>query len=289
MDIRVIPEAQSEAPIPGGIALEVTLDFDDMAQLNGDAKRALEIERSLPAEARTRLGDAVDNVYIAGFVETRATNDALETYGIVPVAIPIVSTSGLKGGDALYTCRVFVHARPDIGLTSLDPVNLKTSRIPKPGFNASAGKAGNADVEYLDDVKTLRMVMVKRLDGELPETAMRALQHEYTRKFERELADHNIDPETYRLAHSLNEDQYALMMARNALADAHWNYVLDAVFAGMNRELTEQDLLAGYEKERPGYGEQLMELYDLRNETYLMVEKVRRALALDWLLENAIR
>ena len=289
MNIRTQKQSAFDDAVPGGIALEVELDLDDLAQLNSEAQRALEIEHSLPSEARTRFGNASDSTYASDFIATRATNDALEAFGIVPIAIPRVKTTGLASGQSLYTCYVYAHPRPDIGLTSLDPVDLKTSRIAKPGFSAAAAKAGDDSVEYLDDVKALRMSMVNRLDGEFPESAMRVLQDEYKRKFERELSEHNIDPETYRLAHGLNEEQYELMMARNALADAHWDYALDAVFVGMGYSMRDDDLLSGYEEEHPGCGAQLMELYDLRNEMYLMVEKVRRKKALDWLLENAIR
>lgn len=289
MDIHIREQAVSNAPIPGGTTLVVTLDLDDFERLQAEARRALEIEHELPREARTRLGNASDDTYVNEFIETRATNDALEAYGIVPVAAPHVNTAGLAGSGELYTCYVHVHPRPKIGLTSLDPVDIKTNRIAKPGFSASAGKAGDAGVEYLDDAKTLRMSMVKRLDNELSEPAMRALEDEYTRKFERELGERNVDPESYRLSHGLNEEQYALMMARNALADAHWNYVLDAVFVGTGQTLGEEDLVAGFEAKFPGYGTQLFELYDLRNELWKMVEKVRHAKALDWLLENAIK
>ena len=294
MDIRVLEQSTSNAPIPGGISLEVTLDFNDLAQLSDEARRALAIERAVPEEARSPLGrrvspgNATDDAYIADFVETRATNDALEVRGIAPVAVPHVETTGLSSGS-LYTCRVHVYPRPEIGLTSLEPVDLRTGRIPKPGFSTRAGREGDANVEYIDDEKTLRMLMVKRLDGELPEPAMRALEDEYTQKFERELAEHNIDLESYRLAHNLTEEQYALMMARNALADAHWSYVLDAVFAGCGFTITDNDLLAYFEEHFPGYAEQLLELHELRNDLWVHIEKVRRAKALDWLLENAIK
>jgi len=288
MEIQVQEQSSSTAPIPGGITLAVSLDLDDMEQLVSQAKRALAIERAVPEGARTPLGNAGNDTYIAGFVETRATNDALETYGIVPVARPIIERRGLADGSP-YSCYIHVHPRPHIGLTSLDPINLKTSRIPKPGFSARAAREEGADVEYLDDERSLRMNMVKRLDGELTEPAMRALQHEYTRAFERQLAKRNIDPETYRLAHGLNEEQYALMMARNALADAHWNYVLDAVFEGMGGSVSDEELLLYFEEQFPGFSNQLLELHELRNDLWIYLEKVRRAKALEWLLDNAIK
>ena len=288
MDIRVLSQDQVDQAIPGGTTFEVSLELEDLAQLKAQADRALEIERSLPAEARTAFGDAEDATYVNNFVETRAVNDALEVRGIVPVAAPHVKTSGLSSGD-LYKCTVHVHPRPEIGLTSLDPVNLKTRRVPKPGFSAKAAAAGDESVEFVDDEKVLRRTMIDRLDSELPEAAIRALADEYQTNFELELFKRNISPEDYQLAHGLNEEQYLLMMARRALNDAHWNYVLDAVFVGNGQMLTKDDLVAGYEKEFPGCGEQLFELYDLRNELWMMVEKVRRAWAFDWLRENALK
>ena len=288
MEIHVQEQAVSKAPIPGGMTLEVTLDLDDLAQLNEQAKRALEIERNAPEDARTPLGSAGDDEYIADFIQTRATNDALEARNIIPVAKPHVDVSGLTSGS-LYTCYVHVHPRPEIGLTSLDPVDLRTNRIPKPGFSAQAARDGAEDIEYLDDVKTLRMNMVNRLDQELGEPAMRALEDEYQIDFEKKLADANIDPEMYRIAHTLTEEQYALMMARNALADAHWNYVLDAVFVGCGFTITDEDLLSYFEEQFPGCSAALFELHELRNDMWMFIEKVRRAKALDWLLENAVR
>lgn len=297
MEIKTLSQDSMEWPVAGGLTLEVTLDLDDIAELKSDGARALEIERSLPAEAQTPLGHCSDDTYINAFIETRATNDALEAYGIVPVAIPHVKTSGLASGlassdldsGALYTCYVHVFPRPGIGLTSLDPVNIATKRIPKPGFSAQAASAGDPSVEFVDDDKTLRLTMIDRLDGELSEQEMRALEEEYTNKFERMLGERNIDVESYQIAHSLTQEQYALMMARRALNDAHWNYVLDAVFVGAGLPLSEDDLLDAFEQDFPGYSKRLFELYELRNELYMTVEKVRRAKALAWLRENAIR
>jgi len=188
-----------------------------------------------------------------------------------------------------YRCTLRVHPRPEIGLTSLEPVDLATNRIVKPGFSAKAGREGGEDVEFVDDERTLRMIMTKRLDSELSDNQIRALADEYQAKFEKKLFESNIDPETYQVAHGLNEEQYQLMMARTALADAHWNYVLDAVFVGNGFTVSRDDLVTTYELECPGFGEQLFELHDLRNDLYHVVEKYRRGKALMWLKDNAIR
>ena len=288
MDIRILEQEQIENPGEGGITLDVTLDLDDLEQIEAEAKRALEIERSLPAEARHELADEDDAYYISDFVKTRATNDALEVYNIIPVAIPRVRTSGIASGSP-YRCTVHVVPRPDVGLTSLDPVNLKTNRVAKPGFSAKAAQEGDESVEFLEDEKILRIEMVDRLDTQLSEVEMRALGEEYQNKFEKELAARNIDPESYQVAHGLDEEQYALMMTRRAISDAHWNYVLDAVFVGAGYTITEEELVAAFEKEFPGLGRDAFELHDLRNDLYLMIEKVRRARALKWLLDNAIK
>ena len=287
MDIKVLSQDQSDSRLAGGITLEVVLDMEDLSELEAQAARALEIERKLPAEARTAFGNAEDAVYASRFIETRATNDALEVYGIIPVAAPRVHSKGLASGE-LYTCTVHVVPRPHIGLTSLDPVDLETRRVAKPGFSAKEAAAGGEGVEFVDDEKVLRHAMIDRLDSELPDNAIRALADEYQANFERELFARNIDPESYQLAHGLNEEQYLLMMARRALNDAHWNYVLDAVFVGVGLDFTEDDLRAGFEGEHPGCGEELMELYELRGELWKMVEKVRRAKALTWLRENTL-
>ena len=288
MDIRILEQSQSEDAAETGTTLEVELGLDDMARLKEEAARALEIERSLPPAARTELADASEDAYVNDFIKTRATNDALEAYGIVPLAAPRVKVLGLKSG-ALYTCVVNVVPRPEIGLTSLDPVDLKTNRVVKPGFSAKAAQEGAEGIEFLEDEKTLRIALVERLDSEFSESEMRALGDEYQDKFEKEMERRNIDPESYRVAHSLDEEQYALMMARRALADAHWNCALDAVFVGVGLEITEQDLADSLEREFPGCSRALLEVHELRNDLYLAIEKVRRAKALEWLLENAVK
>ena len=288
MEIRFIDASQDELAIEGGIALEVTLEYEDLAQLKGQAERALAIERELPTQARTAFADADDAVYVSKFIETRAVNDALELRGIVPIAPPRVKVSGLMGGD-LYTCAIYVYLRPDIRLTTTDPAKLKTRRVAKPGFSAKAAEAGEPGIEFVDDDKVLHRTMVDKLDGELPDSAIRVLAAAYQAEFERGLLEHNIGIEEYQLAHGLNEEQYLLMLARNALNDAHWNYVLDAVYVERGPEMTEEALIAGYEADFPGFGEQLFEVHDLRNELYPMVEKVCRAWALEWLRANVMR
>ena len=289
MDISIQSQSLAENPEAGGITLEVKLDQQDIDKLKAEGMRALEIERSLPAEARTALADGDDDAYITDFLEMRATNDALEVRDIIPVAIPKVkSTEGLAKGEP-FTCFVHVHIRPDIGLTSLEPVDLKTNRVAMPGFSQKAGLEGDENVKFLDDEKILRITMTDRLDTELPETSMRALGEEYTEKFERELAARGTDPDSYRATHQLDDEQYAIMMTRRALSIAHWNYVLDAVFVGNGYTITDDDLLASFEADFPGYSQQLLELHELRNDMYLTIEKVRRKKAYDWLTENALR
>lgn len=288
MDIRILSQDEVGQPIAGGIGLEVSLEYEDLHQLKQQAERALEIERSLPTEARTTFGDAEDAVYASHFIETRATNDALELRNIVPVAKPRVKTSGLISGD-LYKCTVYVHPRPEIGLVSLDPAELKTHRVAKPGVSAKAAAESGEEDGFVDDEKVLRRAMIDRLDSELPESCIKALADEYQADFEKKLFEMNISPENYRLAHSLNEEQYLLMMARRALNDAHWNYALDAVFVGTGQTLTKEDLIAAFDEEFPGYGEQLFELYDLRNELWKTVEKVRRNRAFEWLRTNVLK
>lgn len=282
MDIRILGHDEAQTA-PGITTLEVALSLDDLARLRAEALRALEIERALPAAARTEAAQADDEVYIADFVKTRATNDALEGYDIVPVAAPHVQVLGLTE-DAPFVCRVEVHPRPYIGLKSLDPVDLTTHRVPKPGFSAQ-----DANAEFVDDETVLRVKMVDRLDGELPESAMRALGDEYRAKFEEELAKRGVSAANYQATHQLDDEQYDIMMTRRALNIAHWNYVLDAVFAGNGFEVTADDLRATLEADFPGYGERLFELHDLRGDLYLTVEKFRRAKALDWLRENAVK
>ena len=131
-------------------------------------------------------------------------------------------------------------------------------------------------------------MMVERLDGELPESAMRALGEEYRDRFEAELAKRGISAADYQATHQIDEEQYELMMTRRALSIAHWNYVLDAVFVGNGFDVTADDVRATLEDEFPGHGEALFELHDLRNDTHLTVEKFRRAKALDWLRENVV-
>ena len=289
MDIRILDSAEAQDIAPGELALEVTLDLDDVTMLRGQAHRAFEIEQSLPAAARTALGNADETAYASDFIETRAVNDALEARGIIPVAAPHVHSNAGHVGTEPFTCAVRVHPRPEIGLTSLDPVDLATNRIAKPGFSLKAGREGADGVEFLDDVKVLRMAMTERLDSEVPESAMRALGDEYQEKFERELAARGSDPETYQATHQIDEEQYALMLTRRALADARWNFTLDAAFVATGLAITEEDLLAAFEADFPGWSDQLMELHELRNDLSMTVEKVRRAKALDWLLANAIK
>lgn len=282
MDIRILGHDEAKAA-PGITTLEVTLGLDDLAQLRGEATRALELERSVPAEARTEVLEAGDEAYIADFVKTRATNDALEAYNIIPVAMPHVRVLGLTD-DAPFACRIEVHPRPNIGLKSLDPIDLTTQRVPKPGFRAQ-----DADAEFVDDETVLRVRMADRLDAELPESAMRALGDEYRGKFEEELAKRGVSAADYQAAHQLDDEQYEIMMTRRALNIAHWNYALDAVFTGNGFAVTADDVRATLEADFPGFGEQLFELHDLRNDLYLTVEKFRRAKALDWLRENVVK
>ena len=289
MEIRILDQGDAADTTAGSIALEVSLGLDDVMLLKQQALRAIELERSIPENARSPFGCSDEAAYVSEFIKTRATNDALESYNIIPVATPRVCTSaGLVSAEP-FTCRIDVHPRPHIGLTSLDPVDLETNRIAKPGFSLSKGREGSNEVEYLDDVKVLRMAMTERLDSELPESAMRALGEEYQDKFERELAARGNDPETFRATHQIDDEQYAIMLTRRALSDAHWNYALDAVFVGSGFTVTEEDLRQTLEDEYPGYADLLLELHELRNDLYLVVEKYRRAKALDWLLENAIR
>lgn len=283
MDIRILGHDEAETSTPGITTLEALLDLDDLAQLRDEALRALEIERTIPVEARTETFEAGDETYIADFVKTRATNDTLEAYNIIPVAIPHVKVAGLTE-KAPYSCRIEVHPRPDIGLKSLDPIDLTTHRVPKPGF-----RADDENAEFVDIETVLRVKMVDRLDAEIPESAMRALGREYRDAFEHELNKRGITSADYQAMHQLDDEQYDIMMTRRALNIAHWNYVLDAVFTGNDFKVTADDVRATFEADFPGYGEALFELHDLRNDLYLTVEKFRRAKALEWLRENVVK
>ncbi len=282
MEIRILGHDEAQTA-PGITTLEVSLYLEDLERLRAEATRALEIEHAIPAEARTEILEAGDEAYIADFVKTRATNDALEAYNIIPVAIPHVKVLGLTE-NAAFACLIEVHPRPDIGLKSLDPIDLTTHRVPKPGFSAR-----DENAEFVDDETVLRVKMVDRLDGELPESAMRVLGEEYRDRFEGELAKRGISPADYQATHQLDDEQYDLMMTRRALNIAHWNYVLDAVFVGNGFTVTADDVRTMLEADFPGYGEALFELHDLRNDMYLTVEKFRRAKALDWLRENVVK
>ena len=289
MEIEILNQAQGDAAIAGEVTLAVKLDLGDVTRLQKDAGRALELERALPAEARTALGNADDASYTKDFIEKRATNDALEARGIIPIAAPRVRTNAGAIGTEPFTCYADVYPRPEIGLTSLAPVDLATNRIAKPGFSLQAAREGASDVEYLDDVKVLRIAMTERIDTQLPESAMRVLGREYEAKFERELFEHGNDPETFKATHQLDDEQYTIMLTRRALGDAHWNFALDAVFSGLGLSISEQDVRDAFESDFSGLSDQLLELHELRNDLYLTVEKVRRKKALDWLLANAIR
>ena len=270
-----------------GIALEASLEMDDLEQLKALAQRALEIEQALPPDARTFQGSVDEAIYASDFIRTRVANDALESYGIIPIARPQIRVSGLSSGN-LYKCSINALPRPNIGLTSLDPVNLRASRIPKPGVSTREAQSSEDESAYLDDEKTLRITLSKRLDSEFSEPEMRALGEEYQNAFESKLAMHNISVEEFQASHGLNEEQYAIMMTRRALDNAHWNYALDAVFVGQGLALVEDDVLAELESEHPGHAKALLELHELRNDLYLIVEKARRSKALRWLRENAI-
>ena len=287
MDIQILERNEGDAG-EGATELAVTLSEEDMRQLEEQAARALAIDLLLPPSARTPLAGMGIEAYTHAFIQARAVSDALESRGIVPVAPPRVASAGFAEGEP-FTCEIRVVPRPDIGLTSLDPVDLTTQRIAKPGFSAQAAREGADDVEFVEDEKTLRMAMVNRLDSELPEAAIRALADEYKHTFEMELSRRNIDPESYQLAHGLNEEQYELMLARHALSEAHWDFALDAVFAECGLSLGDDDLLTAFELQCPGHAADLLELHELHGDLHLAVEKVRRGKALLWLKENALK
>lgn len=289
MEIDIVKPAGDETAENGWVTFEVKLGLEEVVQLREDALRALGIERSLPAEARTKLAGADDATYITDFIENRVASDTLEAHGLVPAAEPKVRSNAGAVDAGPFTCYVHAHPRPAIGLTSLAPVDLAVNRIPKPGFSLQAAREGSDDVEYLDDVKTLRLAMTERLDSDFPESAMHAISEEYQNVFERELDIHGYDPETYRAVNQLDDEQYAIMLTRRALSDARWNYALDAVFSATDLTIDEDDLLEYFEVRHPGYSRELFELHDLRGDLHRTVEAVRHEKALGWLLDNAIR
>lgn len=292
MEVNFVKQADGaqDAGAEGGwITLEVKLDLADLEQLRDDAKRAYEIEHELPVEARTPLASGDEGAYIADFIRQRAASEALEARNVVPAASPKVSSASGIAEASTFTCHVRVYPRPDIGLTSLEPVDLACKRIPKPGFSMKAADSGDESVEYLDDVKALRLAVTERLDAEFPESAMHAISDAYQDEFEADLARRGYDPESYRAMNQLDEEQYAIMLARHALGEARWGYALDAVFAAAGLALAEEDVRDLFEGQHPGFGSQLLELHDLRGDLYLAAQKARRQKALDWLLENAIR
>ena len=270
-----------------GKSYNVSLSLDDLSLLKQQAQRAYEIEQALPPKVRTDFGSADELAYTTDFYKTRATNDALESLGIVPLVRPHVNVSGLSGGS-LYSCEVTVIPRPRMGLTSLDPINLKASRIPKPGVSLQAAREGGSDADFLDDEKTLRIALTKRLTAEFTEEEMRALSNDRQEEFEAELEKQGMSPEAFRESHGLDEEQYAIVMTRQALDEAHWEFALDAVFEGNGFVLSDEDVHAVLEQSYPGYSKQLFELCELRNETYKWAEEARRAKAMDWLRGNVL-
>ena len=287
MDIRIRPQSRSESTIPGGTTFEVTLDAQDLAELRQQAARAYEIEQALPADARTEFAGAGEETYVAEFIKRRSINDALDARNIVPVADPPATV--VSSEDDKFVCRINVHPRPKTSLTSTDPVKLQTKRIAKPGMSLKEIEQEGTDLGLIDDETLLKVTMIDRLDTDLSNPGVMALGEEYQGKFERELASSASDPETFKQAHGLNDEQYKNMLADRAVNDAHWNYVLDDVFKNLGYTLTDEDLAATLEEEHPGYSAQLMELNKLRNEMWMTVEKTRRAKAWAWLKENAIK
>ena len=287
MDIRIRPQSRSESTIPGGITFEVTLDAEDLAELKAQAARAYEIEQSLPEDARTEHAGEGEQAYVAAFIRRRAINDMLDARGIVPVADPVATIA--SSDDESFVCRVNVHPRPKTSLSSTDPVKLQTKRIAKPGMSMKEIASEGADLGLIDDETLLKVTMIDRLDTDLSNPQVMALGDEYQGKFERELAASASDAAAFKEAHGLTDDQYKNMLADRAVNDAHWNYVLDDVFTSIGGTLSDEDLVAVLEDEHPGYSTQLKELYELRNEMWMYVEKARRAKAWAWLQENAIR
>ena len=276
-------EILEQTPKDGLISLKLKVSNDDVSKAMKASKASLALERGVSQDELDELVPAADFTnYAKEYALSKAVNIAAAKLGENLSAPSQIYYEQDKQQDDCHIFTCDIYPQPKVWLDSYEPINISGKRIPAPGVSMEAAKNGDKDVEYIDDDTVLMIELPKRLRGNIPEAYIERLVKDFGAKFEQQLALQGTSIDQYCEQMGMDEKEFSSLMTMEVRKKLPTDLALDALFEGLELELTQDDIDETLQQIHPNNTQEFKKSYEDHGDLYIIEQQARRKKAHQW-------
>lgn len=265
--------------------IDVHLEAKEAVDLvNGAWKRMARILKCDESRVRQRTDELLTAREIQKFLEetimARASETALEKTAPLFMGAPELESNSPLREQEPFSFHVRVYPVPSMGIDCEAPI---VRRRPK------AAKDGARRTSSLSDRALVQEALRARVNGTIPDRLLRKALALKKEQFQQYLADKGLTYREYRIAHRVKPQEVEDELYDEAFDELSTDIALDLVFIKQGLSVDQDKIDATLAELAPGKEKELLEELTATGKTWMLHQKARRDVALDWAVGHLLQ
>lgn len=265
--------------------IDVYLEAEEVTSLaSGAWKRMARILKCDENRVRQRTEELLTTREIQKFLEETIMARAAET-ALEETAPLFMGAPELEGDSPLrerepFSFRARVYPVPSMDVDCETPIVRKRPK---------AAKDGTQSTSSLSDRDFVRETLRARVHGTIPDRLLRKALALKKEQFQQHLADKGLTYREYRIAHRVKPQEVEDELYDEAFDELSTNVALDLVFIKQELSVSQDKIDATLAELAPGREKELFDELSATGKTWMLHQKARRNVALDWAVEHLLK
>lgn len=265
--------------------IDIRLEAKEVDNLASAAwKRMARILKCDESRVRHRTEELLTAREIQKFLEetimAQASDQAFESIAPLFIGAPELESSSPLHEHAPFSFRVRVYPIPSMEIDCESPIVRKAPKTTKDGTRHASSLS---DRDFAQE--TLRA----RVHGTIPDRMLRKALALKKEEFQQYLADKGLTYREYRIAHRVKPQEVEDRLYDEAFDELSTDIALDLVFIKQELAVSQDKLDATLAELASGREKELFDELVATGKTWMLHQKARRNVALDWAVEHLLK
>lgn len=264
--------------------IDVHLEANEVADLaNGAWKRMARILKCDEDRVQQHTEELLTAREIQKFLEETimacAAEAALEETAPLFMGAPEFEINSPLRNQEPFSFRARVYPVPSMDIDCETPIVRKRPK---------AAKDGTRRTSSLSDRDLAQETLRARVHGTIPDRLLRRALALKKEQFQQHLADKGLTYREYRIAHRVKPQEVEDELYDEAFDELSTDIALDLVFIKQELAISQDKIDATLAELAPGREKELFNELSATGKTWMLHQKARRNVALDWAVEHLL-